>query len=81
MRAAGAERGLERCMRPPGSTLDSAGEAAARVAVAGVLHDPLGTQPMERLSFDLLFRWFVGLASTMVWNHSVLPPGNWRPSV
>jgi len=46
---------------PIGASLDPAGEAIAGDAAAGVLFDPLGRQLMERLEFDLLFRWFVGI--------------------
>ena len=44
---------------------------APRDPSAGVLFDPLGAPAHERLDFDLLFRWFVGLGiDDAVWNHS-----------
>jgi transposase len=40
--------------------------------VAGVLLDPLGAALMERLEYDLLFRWFVGIGvDDAAWDHSV----------
>jgi hypothetical protein len=43
----------------------------SRRAVAGVLFDPLGAAVIERLEFDLLFRWFVGIGvDDAVWDHS-----------
>ena len=34
---------------------------SAGAVAAGVLHHPLGTQLMEQLHYNLLYRWFVGL--------------------
>ena len=46
------------------SSADRAGNAAADSAVAAILFGALGArQLMERLEYDLLFRWFVGARS------------------
>ena len=61
-----------RCCTRHWATLDPAGEAAAGLAVAGVLHVPLGTPVDGTAEFDLLYRWFVGLGiDDAVWDHSV----------
>ena len=46
-------------------------EVAEGDAAAGIFRHPLGTAAMERVEFDLLFRWFVGLGvDDPVWDHS-----------
>ncbi len=60
----GAERSVESLrdtLQDFGPALDCAGEAASGDAAAGLLRHPLRAPMMERLEFDLLFRWFVGL--------------------
>jgi transposase len=61
-----------KCGRP----FDCAGETAARAAVAGALFHPqrahAGRAARIQLEYNLLFRWFVGLAmGEPTWNHAV----------
>ena len=54
------------------AAIDRTGEVATRDVAAGVLRYPHRAPIMERLEFDLLFRWFVGLGvDDPVWDHSV----------
>lgn len=61
-----------RCIRRGGG-LRSRRKAAASDAAAGVLVDPIGAAfDGERLEYDLLFRWFVGIGlADAGWDHSV----------
>ncbi len=65
------EREIASLYAGDGPALDRAREIAAGDAAASLLLDPLGRQLMERIEFDLLFRWFVGLGiDDPVWDHS-----------
>ena len=56
---------------PTGSTIDPAREASAAMLLQGFYSIRSERQMMERLEFDLLFRWFVGIGvDDAVWDHS-----------
>ena len=47
-------------------------ETAPGAAAAGAVHGPLGAQLMQQVSFNMLFRWFVGLSmDAPVWDVTV----------
>lgn len=59
---AALEREFPVLYSPIGRPLDAAEEAAAGDAVAGALSIRSEGPLMERLEYDLPFRWFVGIA-------------------
>ena len=55
-----------------GRPIDRAGATVARLAAAGAVHHPLGTVLMQQISYNMLFRWFIGLSmDAPVWDVTV----------
>ncbi|AMX98938.1 hypothetical protein A4R29_05105 [Mesorhizobium ciceri biovar biserrulae] len=61
MRAVGAGGGFRGAVFANRATFDSAGEALEGDASAGIYPIRSERLLMERLEYDLLFRWFVGI--------------------
>ena len=76
--------GVRGDVRASGPALDRTGKAAVRALLLQAFYTVRSErQLMERLEFDLLFRWFVGLGiDDRVWDHSGVPrrtgSGFWR---